>query len=97
MFVDSKLKIPELIIKSFPDVIFGENGNQNQSIYHMLRYREVLVKIITHRLKIASILPIGRDVLSPRKFSIPQEINENTISNPGSIRNVISTSTSLEN
>ena len=64
VFSDSKENIPELIIKSLPDDTEGANGCQNQSIYHRFRYSDVLVKIITHRLKIANINPIGFDVFS---------------------------------
>ena len=61
---DSKENIPEFIIRSLPDDIAGENGCQNQSIYHRFRYSDVLVNMITHKLNTASIVPIGLVVLS---------------------------------
>jgi len=64
VFSDSKENIPEFIIRSLPDETAGEKGFQNQSIYHRLRYRDVLVNIMAQRLKIANIKPTGFDVLS---------------------------------
>jgi len=61
--MDSNEKMPELIIRSLPEVTMGENGTQNQSIYQRFRYNEVLVKIIVHRLKIVNIRSTGNSVL----------------------------------
>jgi hypothetical protein len=89
VFIDSNWNIPELIIKSLPEEIPGANGVQNQSIYHILRYSDVLVKMITHRLNIANILPIGFVVLCLSLTPIQHEIIENRIKSPGSIKKVI--------
>lgn len=89
VLTDSKVKRPELIIRSLPEVITGEKGSQNQSIYHRLRYSDVLVKMMTQRLNIASIVPIGFCVLFFNRFSIQHEMIENPIRRKGSMRNVI--------
>lgn len=60
VFTDSNVNMPELIIRSLPDDMAGENGTQNQSMNHMFRYNDVLVNTITHKLKTESILPMGR-------------------------------------
>ena len=87
--MDSNEKIPELIIKSLPEVTMGENGTQNQSIYQRLRYNEVLVKIIVHRLKMVNIRSIGNSVLLLTLFPIQKDTTVKIIRSAGSIRNVI--------
>ncbi len=58
-------------------------------MYHILRYNEVLVKIMTQRLNIARILPTGFVVLCLTLAPIQHDIIENRIKSPGSIKNVI--------